>query len=132
MLNALTYPGLPPGLALGRYVPPPPELYFKDLGGVTYRFYLHSFMDPLPMRDVVYAFVNADNLVGYIGRAENLQDRQRGHEHRNEALRQGFGRLYVHWQALGDPIDYKSAETNLIRAYCPALNTQHNALAVWL
>lgn len=78
------------------------------------------------MRNVVYAFVNIDNVVGYIGRAENLQDRQGSHERRKEALREGFGRLYVHWQGMFDPVNFKTAEVNLIRAYCPQLNTQHN------
>jgi excinuclease UvrABC nuclease subunit len=82
----------------------------------------------MPMLDVVYAFVNTRNEVGYIGQAENLLNRQRGHEHRDAAMLQGYVRLYVHWQGPMDPIDFKEAEERLITAYCPPLNTHHNWL----
>lgn len=83
------------------------------------------------MKNMVYAFVSLHNEVGYIGKAENLRDRQLGHEHRAEALRRGYSWLYVHWQGLYDPIDYNAAEVSLIRAYNPPLNVRHNDLA-WL
>ena len=79
--------------------------------------------------NAVYMFCRLEGRIYvpiYIGRAEILSERLRGHERRAEAIRLGAGALLVHTPpAIGARVDYITAERRLIAHYNPALNTQH-------
>jgi len=105
---------------------PPTVLWCRDGAGVVYSFVNWPFWDAPPFKNVVYAYVNSNNEVGYFGRADDLRERQQRHEKRGIAWQMGFNRLYVHQPMRLDRVDYISAEKRLIEFACPVLNTQHN------
>ena len=96
--------------------------YLSDLQGVRYRFQvLHARLQPRG-HDLVYAYVNHRNQVGYIGSTEDAALRF-PHERLDEALRWGATRLWVSRPIYRPPIPLRDAERRLIEAYDPPLNS---------
>ncbi|KFL30973.1 hypothetical protein JP75_11505 [Devosia riboflavina] len=71
--------------------------------------------------------VNWQNVVGYIGKAKEAQNRLAGHERLDEAMRKGYVRLFAYETRWSDPF-YEDLEKDLIHKYSPPLNLHHNPM----